>query len=191
LISRRWRWSLVTLALQYLAVFALVASNAPFEMALAKLMAGWMACMVLAIAVVGITPAENASGDSLAPEGDDLIRPPDIAPSSRLFRLLAVGIVGLAVSSLSLPLAEWVPGIRLEQGWGALILIGIGLLHLGFTTRPLNVTLGLLSGLSGFEFLYAVVEVSALVTGLLAGVTLGLALVGAYLLLAPSMLEVD
>jgi hypothetical protein len=189
LISRRWRWSLATLALQYLAVFVLIAINAPFVMALAKLVAGWIAATVLAIAVAGMFPA--GAGDSHAPESEDLIRPADTAPSSRLFRLLAVGIVGLAVSSLSPPLSGWVPGIRLEQGWGALILIGIGILHLGFTTRTLNVILGLLTVLSGFEILYAVVEVSALVTGLLAGVTLGLALVGTYLLLAPTLLEVE
>jgi hypothetical protein len=49
--------------------------------------------------------------------------------------------------------------------------------------------LGLLTVLSGFEILYSAVEVSALVTGLLAGVNLGLALVGAYLLLAPTLEE--
>ena len=42
--------------------------------------------------------------------------------------------------------------------------------------------IGLLTTLSGFELIYAAVENSVLVTGLLAVVTLGLALVGAYLL---------
>ena len=65
---------------------------------------------------------------------------------------------------------------------GAMLLIGMGLLHLGVTTRPLRVLLGLLTTLSGFELLYAAVENSVLVAGLLALVTLGLALVGAYLL---------
>jgi hypothetical protein len=41
--------------------------------------------------------------------------------------------------------------------------------------------------LSGFEIIYANMESSVLVTGLLAGVNLGLALVGAYLLVAPAM----
>jgi hypothetical protein len=65
---------------------------------------------------------------------------------------------------------------------GAVLLIGMGLINLGMTTRPLRVLLGLLTTLSGFELLYAAVESSVLVAGLLAVVTLGLALVGAYLL---------
>jgi hypothetical protein len=45
----------------------------------------------------------------------------------------------------------------------------------------------LLTAFSGFEIIYAVIETSLLVTGLLAVVNLGLALVGAYLLIAPTM----
>jgi hypothetical membrane protein len=63
-----------------------------------------------------------------------------------------------------------------------MLLVGMGLIHLGMTTRPLRVLLGLLTTLSGFELVYAAVENSVLVAGLLAVVTLGLALVGAYLL---------
>jgi len=67
------------------------------------------------------------------------------------------------------------------------MLIGIGLLQLSLSSHLLRVIIGLLTILSGFEIIYAAVETSALVTGLLAGVNLGLALVGAYLLIAPTM----
>jgi hypothetical protein len=50
--------------------------------------------------------------------------------------------------------------------------------------------LGLLTVLSGFEILYAAVETATLVAGLLAAINLGLALVGAYLLAAPSLEDV-
>jgi hypothetical protein len=79
--------------------------------------------------------------------------------------------------------------VEMEQVWGGLILIGIGLLHLGLTAQPLRVVLGLLTVLSGFEILYAAVESATLVAGLLAGVNLGLALVGAYLLVSPGLEE--
>jgi hypothetical protein len=46
--------------------------------------------------------------------------------------------------------------------------------------------LGLLTVLSGFEIVYSAVETSTLVAGLLAGVTLGIAVVGAYLITALS-----
>jgi hypothetical protein len=63
----------------------------------------------------------------------------------------------------------------------------MGLLQLGMTTHPLRVVLGLLTLLSGFEILYAAVEVSVLVTGLLALINLGMALVGSYLVNVESM----
>jgi hypothetical protein len=47
-----------------------------------------------------------------------------------------------------------------------------------------------LTYLSGFEVLYATVESSILVTGILVVVNLGIALVGGYLLVAP-LLEVE
>ena len=45
----------------------------------------------------------------------------------------------------------------------------------------------LLTALAGFEIIYAAIETSVLVTGLLAGINLGLALVGAYLIISPTM----
>jgi hypothetical protein len=61
-----------------------------------------------------------------------------------------------------------------------LILVGRGLLNLSMTTDPLKVIIGLLTLLSGFEIVYAAVVNSVLVTGLLALVTMGIALTGAY-----------
>jgi hypothetical protein len=71
-----------------------------------------------------------------------------------------------------------------------MLLIGMGLLKLGFTVQPLQATLGILTALSGFEILYATIERSALLAGLLAGITLGLALAGAYLMMAPHLEEI-
>jgi hypothetical protein len=67
---------------------------------------------------------------------------------------------------------------------GSALLVTLGLLHLGLTTSILRVVLALLTVLSGFEILYAAVEGSILVAGLLSVVNLGLATVGAYLLVA-------
>jgi len=108
-------------------------------------------------------------------------------PGGAPFRLLAAGLVAMVVASSAPRVARWMPGVESEQVWGGLILIGIGLLHLGLTAQPLRVVLGLLTVLSGFEILYAAVESATLVAGLLAGVNLGLALVGAYLLVSPSL----
>jgi len=177
LLGRDWRWIVAALALQYVGVFMLVALSWPLEMAVVKVITGWMAGAVLGVgvAIVPLTSQEEGR----------------FWPSGRLFRLLAVGLVALVIFSSSPKIAERLPNVGLEVVLGSLILIGNGLLNLGLTTHPFRVAVGLLTLLSGFEILYAALEVSALVAGLLAGVNLGLALVGAFLMVVPSMEAAD
>ena len=73
-------------------------------------------------------------------------------------------------------------GLSSPVAWSGLLLIGLGLLHLGITSDPFRVIMGLLTVMAGFEVLYAAVESSTLVTALLVVVDLGLALAGAYFL---------
>lgn len=178
LISRDWRWSLGLLAVQYLALFILVDVHWPTGMAAAKLVTGWMAVAVLGISRIGL--AEDAQGEASWPQ-------------SRLFRLLAAALVVMLALAVTPRVPVLLPGIELPAVAGGMLLLGIGLLHLGITAQPLRVITGLLTVLAGFEVLYASVEGSILVAALLAGVTLGLALVGAYLLTAapPPPVEQD
>jgi uncharacterized membrane protein len=176
LVVRDRRMSILILALQYVGVCVLVALSWTVEMAVVKLVTGWMAGAVLGMAIVSL------------PDGSQELQQIDV--TGVLFRLLLAVLVVLVMASLAPELALWVPGILPVQAYGGAILIGMGLVHLSLTVRPLRVVLGLLTVLSGFEILYAVVETSTLVSGLLAGITLGLALVGAYLLIAPT-LEVE
>jgi hypothetical protein len=173
LISRDWRWMIFALALQYAGIFFLVILVWPFEIAVVKLIAGWMAGAILGIAISNVPVVWEQEEHTI--------------PASRVFRLLAAALVGLAVSSLASPIQEWLPGIAMELVWASLIMIGLGLLQLGLTSQPFRTVVGLLTALAGFEILYAAVETSTLVAGLLAGVNIGLSLVGAYLLLSPSM----
>jgi len=167
LLSRDWRWSIAALGPQYLGVFLLIAASWPAELAVIKLVTGWMAGAILGLTLIG------------AQQGVERYRP---RLSERVFRLLAASLIVLVVFSLTTEAGQWIPGIRPNQLWGGLLLIGMGLLHLGLTIHPLRVLLSLLTVLSGFEIVYAAVEASTLVTGLLAVVTLAIALVGAYLL---------
>jgi hypothetical protein len=201
LVGPDWRFSILALAAQYVGVFVLVALVWPLEMAAAKLVTGWMAAAILGVAVAnllqewpftetGEAPLERGELPAETPKTVPNVGYATVAfPSSRVFRLLAALLIVLAVLSIAPALIQWVPGITLEQAWGGLILIGIGLLQLGFTGHTFRTVLGLLTMLAGFEILYAVVEKSTLVEGLLAGVNLILALAGAYLLTAPSMEE--
>jgi hypothetical protein len=177
LISTNWRWTILTLALQYIGVFFLVTLDWPIELAAAKIVAGWMASAVLGFAL----------NEAVTTNPSIWQRTEKFSPSGRLFRLLASGLVAITVVSISPKLVEWVEGIGTIEAVGASTLIGMGLLHLGLTAQPFRVVIGLLTFLSGFEILIAAVEVSALIAGFLAFVNLGLALIGAYLLIAPNL----
>jgi hypothetical protein len=185
LVSENWRLSILALALQYVGVFVLVTIAWPLNMALVKLVTGWIAGAVLAMALRSV-PASAPGPRQIAFEWHlgrfNLVF---LRLSGELFRLLAAAMVVLVVISVASRTAGWVPGITPQQATGSLFLIGLGLLHLGLTAHPLRVVLGLLTILSGFEIIYAAVEFSTLVAGLLAGVNLSLALVGAFLLTAP------
>jgi hypothetical protein len=170
LISQRWRFTLISLAVQYLAVFWLVALVWPVGLAAIKLVVGLMAG-----ALVG----------SLQPS-DELVEEKYTGISGGIFRSLAAGLVWLVVFSIAPGLLDWVPTQPVIL-WGGLILVGMGLLQLGMTTRPLRIIVGLLTVISGFEILYASLESSILVAGLLAMINLGIGLAGAYLLAGPAM----
>jgi hydrogenase-4 membrane subunit HyfE len=187
-----WRWSLLALYLQYLGVFILVASAWSTVMAASRLVSGWIAGAVIGMALIGLPEAaqaqETGKSDSSRTGGRSV--PRDLL-TGRLFRLLAAALVVLIVLSIFNPVMNWTPGLSIGQAMGGLTLIGMGLLQLGFTARTFHTILGLLTLLSGFQILYSAVETSALVAGLLAVVDLGLALVGAYLLLSSQMEEIE
>jgi hypothetical protein len=170
LIARDWRWSIILLAVQYMGMFVLTLQHWPLGMASVKLVAGWMSAAILGMTRSGFS-AENLEETGIWPRG-------------RLFRLFAAGIVLLIVSTVT----PGVDTIMADAGFavtgGSLLLIGMGLLHLGITSYVLRVVIGLMTVLSGFEIIYSAVEGSILVAALLAVINLGLALVGAYLLVA-------
>jgi hydrogenase-4 membrane subunit HyfE len=184
-------WSVALLAIQYVGVFVLVSIHWPFPMALSTLVAGWIAAFILGYAIYSLLREE--AGTSGSPGGerrtDGIAFAYGTTISARIFRLLAGILVVLGALSATPIVVEWVPGITLESAIGALVLIGLGLLQLSLTSHPIRVIIGLLTLISGFEIIYAVIERPALVAGLLAGVTMGLALLGVYLLFQSSMEE--
>lgn len=177
LLVRDWRWSILLLAAQYLGMFILTLQHWPIGMASVKVVAGWMSAAILGMTRSGLSN-EASVEESLWPRG-------------RLFHLFAAVTVVLIVSVVT----PGVDTIMADAGFpvtnGGLLLIGMGLLHLGITARIMHVAIGLMTVLSGFEILYATVEGSVLVAALLAVINLGLALVGAYLLIASSPQETE
>jgi cadmium resistance protein CadD (predicted permease) len=191
LLAPDWRLRLIALAGEYLGVFLLVLQSWPFEMAVVKLVAGWMAGSVLGMAIIALPIKEQDQVGRAGDRMEDELAPGTSLLSGLVFRILAALLIFLTVFSVAPQMLTWVPGVSLWQVWGSLILMGMGLLQLGFTAQPFRTILALLTILAGFEILYASVESSALVAGLLASIHLGLSLVGAYLILAPQMEEAE
>jgi hypothetical protein len=167
-LNRDWRWDLGLLAIQYLGVAILVAQHWPLGMAAAKLVTGWMATAALGMTFTALPPHEE-SVERVWPQGLG-------------FRLFMVGMILVLTISVTPRLERSMPGIGAPALAGAILLTGIGLLHLGTSSQISRVIFGLLTVLAGFEILYAAIEGSILVAALLSVVNLGLGLVGAYLL---------
>lgn len=177
LLARDWRWSIILLAVQFLGMFVLTLQHWPLGMASVKVVAGWMSAAVLGMTRSGLT-GEEAEEETTWHRG-------------RLFRLFVAGIVLLIAAVVTPDVDTVMADAGFPVTHGSLVLIGMGLLHLGISTRVLRVTIGLMTVLSGFEVLYAAVEGSVLVAALLAIINLGLALVGAYLMVASDQPEVE
>lgn len=189
LLSRDWRWSLGLLAAQYFGMFWLVSLYWPFGLASVKLVTGWMACATLGVTRLGMgdephsREAKSGGLQSLKTLESGTL------PQGRLFRLLAAFMVVILVIAITPQTEAMIPGISRLVIAGGLLLAGMGLLQLGLTSEALRITLGLLTVMTGFELLYATVETSILLAGLLAIVNLGLALAGAYLMTCGPMEE--
>ena len=167
-LNRDWRWDLGMLAVQYLGVSILVAQHWPLGMAAAKLVTGWMATAALGMTLTALPP-QKGSEERFWTQGLG-------------FRMNMVGMIIILTVAITPRVESSMAGIGAPVIAGTILLIGIGLLHLGTSSQIARVIYGLLTVLAGFEILYAAVEGSILVAALLCVVNLGVGLVGAYLL---------
>jgi hypothetical protein len=171
LVSRDWRFQLGALGLQYLCMFWLVTRHQPFVVGSAKLVAGWMVVAALGMTRLSLSNIEQEDETTFT-------------LNNRPFAVVLMLIVAFVTAGATPRIEEVIPGLGLQVIAGSLLLIGAGFIHLGITSDVLRVILGLLTLLTGFEILYAAVENSILVSGLLALTNLGLGLAGSYLLVA-------
>lgn len=176
LLVKNWRWMTGLLALQYIGVLSLVSISWPVEIAVVKLVAGWMAAAVLFLTYVNIP-------DSAAETQKELSFP------EIFFRGFTAVLIGLSMYSLVPVALRWFLGATHQQTLGGLLLLGLGLLQLGLSREAIRIVIGVLTVISGFEILYATLEASVLMTGLLAILNIGIAFVGAYLLLVSYLEE--
>jgi hypothetical protein len=173
LLTRDWRWELGLMAAQYVGVAILAAQHWPLGMAAVKLVTGWMATAALGMTLTLLPPQEGAE-QPLWPQGS-------------AFRLFLAGMIIVLAVAVTSRIQSAMAGVGAPVIAGTIVLTGIGLLQLGTSSEIPRTIFGLLTVLAGFEILYAALEGSILVAGLLAVVNLGLGLVGAYLLNATAV----
>lgn len=164
------------LALQYIGVFLLVSVSWPLEIAVVKLVAGWMASAVLFLTYQNL-PGPVSEGRM------------GVTLPGTFFKGFTGMLIGISVYSLVPTALRWFLGATQYQLLGGLWLLGLGLLQLLLTRDSLRIIIGLLTVISGFEILYATLEASVLMTGLLAILNIGLAFLGSYLLMASNLEE--
>lgn len=175
LVSDR-RWMVGLLAAQYVGVFLLVSFSWPVEIAVVKLVAGWMATAILFLALGAGSFSEGKERFITSIPGT-------------VFMGFAALLIGLSMYSLMPAALRWFLGASPQQVLGGVWLLGLGTLQLSFSGQDTRIMIGLLTIISGFEILYATLEASVLMTGLLALLHIGLAFVGAYLLMASNLEE--
>jgi hypothetical protein len=170
------RWMLAMLGGEYLCLAWLTAVELTAGMAVVKLLVGLLACVGLAITMMH----------------DRKNRPTTqrwVIPSGRTFRLIAVLLI--CISAWGFTRNNWtpVPGISPAGATGSIVLLGLGLLHLGISEEPFRVGIGLLTTLAGFEVAYGVIEPSLAMMTLLAAVHLGITVVVSYLIVGAPGIE--
>jgi hypothetical protein len=165
-VYRNWRWNILAISLQYVAVFWLVLTVWPAGLAAVKLVSGWMAVAVIGSSIPEVDQEFNRDSPGL----------PEIR-----FRVILGFILWLIVFAIA-PAAQTSLPVATPLLLGGILLASFGLLTVAMDSEPIRIIFGLLSIFSGFEVVYAALESSVMVAGFLSMVTLGIALVGAYLL---------
>lgn len=172
LLSSDWRWPIAGLAIQYLVAFLLVIRVWPLGLSAIKLVSGWLTCVLLSM----------SASPALFAEDSFSIR------SARVFRLFSTFFILMIVLAVAPAINTWLP-IPYDHLLTGFVMIGMGILQMGFSQIPSRVMLGLFSLLIGFEIIYAPLEGSALLAAILAGITLTLGLIGSTVMRRGLMTE--
>lgn len=158
-----WRLSLLALLGQYILIGLLLAQSILPQMGAIKGLIGGMVCTILYLT------ARHVSGSS-----GFKVRASGLFPRLPAVVLVGLGVYGFHASS-PFPEVPW--ALSLAACW----LIAMGILIAALADGPFQVGLGLLTFEGGFEALYAVLESSLTVLGLMGIVNLFIALTVAYL----------
>lgn len=186
-IVRDWRFGLWALLIQYILLSLLHLRMLPAELSLIKLLVGMLICPMIYWSArwVESERAHKAQVErsKIAAESGHVPLPPlpwPVRPTSWIFRLLVVLLLGLVLYSVSsaFPLPFIAPDIAPACIWLGLI----GLLTLALTSNPLPAGMGLLTLSSGFELFFDVIAPGLAGVGVFAIINLLMGLAISYLI---------
>ena len=176
-ISRDWRLNSIAFTVQYFFVVLLLSRLIRLEVAAVKGLIGWLICMVFYLTERRASTLEQPQAAQDAAASQRWRR--WIISARASFCLLAGILISVAAytAALRIPL----PQVPNDVTLACYILAGLGLLLVGLSDDPMQVGLGLLTFLSGFEIFYVALEPSLAIAGLLGAVSFLVALAAAYL----------
>lgn len=157
LVMNQWRWMSIAWVFQVFSVFWLTSLSWSIAESIVKLIGGW-----IIIAIVSSTHPDSI----LESEHDSI-------SASFGFRFLISGMVWLFSFSIAPNIQEFTQ-TGIEVIWGGMLLFISGLMQIGLSKNYVRTIIGLITFISGFEVMYASIESSVLVSGLLVFITVGL-----------------
>lgn len=176
-VSHDWRVDVAALAVQYFFVVLLLTRLIRLEVAAVKGLTGWMICTMFYLTEQQARALKQSSNDEASQPSPD--RRSWVMPARASFHLLAaISIAVVAyIAALRAPLFN-VPG---DIALASYSLMALGVLLIGLNESPMQIGLGLLTFLSGFDLSYVTLEPSLAVAGLLSLLNFVIALAMAYL----------
>jgi hypothetical protein len=177
-ISQEWRLNVIALTMQYFFVVLLLTRTIRLEVAAVKGLIGWMICMVFYFTERRVSEFELSLAVEKTAEASQRLKR-WVMSARASFHLLAGLLISVAAytAALRIPLPEVPSDITLA----CYLMAGMGLLLTGLSEEPMQVGVGLLTFLSGFDLFYVALEPSLAVAGLLGAVSFLIALSTAYL----------
>jgi len=163
LIASDWRMRIAGLSSLYIVGFIVILQVWPIALASVKLISGLMGMALLSTSqLTAYQPGES--------------RP---YPSVIVFRLLMAILFWIIISAVAQKINEWLP-IPYTNLFIGLSLMSSGIIIVGIMKRFIDTIIGLLTILIGFDIIYSSLEGSALVTGILALITILICLLSGY-----------
>lgn len=170
-----WRVILALMAGIYLLAALIMQGNVAFTYVVVFLISGWLAISILVVAYMN-------SDSIMASEQVQYL----LNRFFRLFSVLPLVILSVVLSPL---LVDMLEGLLLVPTMLFLFLFGFSILMAGFSVQSIRYVVAMLLFFMGFYVVFATLNTSVFVMGMMAMVQISVALLGSYLIMVGDLEE--